>query len=432
MNHNTESTQDINRLAAVVKDNTGIYERYLRKHNLPLPSHSAEETLQLPSTIIIPHNVIEARDRAINASQELSLLLGGPARSIISGTSEQFLAVCLHFICRHKIALRIPLDYEVSADELAIQCGLDKQDIVRTLRCARAWHVFTEPKEGYFAHTATSRHLREHVRLHAWITNATEEVWPSISHLVDAMGRWPGSEDAAQTAWSLAHGSDESVFTNWNRHPEKAADFITAMSYWNTAPGFEARHLLDQFDFNQLPDQATFVDLGGSLGYVCKEVTQAFPHIKTIAQDLPATIEGVPKDIIPAEIRDRVQFMAHDFFRPQPVVGAAVYHFRAVLHDWSDAVCVQILQNLVPAMVSGARVLVQDTCVPEFGEVSMAEERRIRSLDITMKAFANAKERTAEDWRGLFSAADHRFGDVSVRLPSGGQKLALISALWKS
>ncbi|KAF2183921.1 S-adenosyl-L-methionine-dependent methyltransferase [Zopfia rhizophila CBS 207.26] len=428
---NPIASANIGDLSSIIQENTKIYHDYLISQKLPLPSHNQEYTVQFPLSTVLPEDIIEARDKAINASQELSLLLGGPHRNIISGASEQFMAICLHFICRHNFPTRVPIDGTISVDDLAKDCGLDREDTLRTLRCAQAWHLFSEPEEGRVAHTAASRLLRDNERFRAWITNVTEEVWPSISHLVDAMDKWPGSEDPAKTAWSLAHGTDESVFTNWNRHPEKAASFVTAMSFWNTAPGFEARHILNQFDFSLLPTPALWVDMGGSLGHAAKEVARAHPHVKTIVQDLPATIEGVPKDAIPEELKGRVQFMPHDFFNAQPVIGADVYYFRAVMHDWSDETCITILENLIPAMKKGARVLVTDTCVPRFGEVSMMEERRIRSLDMTMKAFANAKERSTEDWGALFRAADKRFGQFKVQLPKGSQRLALMSVVWE-
>ena len=222
---------------------------------------------------------------------------------------------------------------------------------------------------------------------------------------------------------------NESAFSYWDKHPEIAASFVTGMSYWNTAPGFEAHQILNHFDFSSLPSGARFVDVGGSLGHTCIEVARRHSHISTIVQDLPATIDNVPSDIVPAAIRGRVQFMKHDMFKPQPVHGADIYYFRAVLHDWSDASCVEILQNLIPALKPGARILVMDTCLPRFGEVSMMEERRLRSLDLTMKAFANARERSEEDWERLFSTADKRFGSFKVQLPRSSQKLALISVV---
>jgi hypothetical protein len=424
-------SDSVEKLAVDAETNTAKYINYLKSQKLPLPTHETDPVYDFPANTVLPEEIVSARDAAINACQELSLLLGGPARNIIKGASEQFMGVALRFVCRHDIPTKVPLHGTISASELAEQCSIDRDDLLRMIRCAQAWHLFREPTKGQIAHTAASRKLKEDDRFRAWITNATDQVWSSVPHVVDTMSRWPGSEDAAKSPWSSAHGVDESAFSYWDKHPEIAAPFIAGMAYWNTAPGFEAHKVLDQFDFASLPEGARFVDLGGSLGHTCMEVARAHPHIHTIVQDLPTTIDNVPADIIPVELRDRVEFMKHDIFTPQPIHGADVYYFRAVLHDWSDGACVEILRKLIPALKKGARILVTDTCLPQFGETSMMEERRLRSLDITLKVFANAKERDEEDWRRVFEMADPRFAQFKVQLPKGSQRLALISVVWE-
>lgn len=82
---------------------------------------------------------------------------------------QQFLTVCLRVICRHDIARRVPLDGTIAVIDLAKDCGLDVNDLLRILRCAEAWHVFTEPKEGQIAHTAASKLLKEDEILKAWL-----------------------------------------------------------------------------------------------------------------------------------------------------------------------------------------------------------------------------------------------------------------------
>jgi len=70
--------------------------------------------------------------------------------------------------------------------------------------------------------------------------------------------------------------------------------------------------------------------------------------------------------------------MVHDFFTPQPVKYADVYLYRWIFHNWSDAKCIEILQNAVPALKPGARILVNDGCLPQPGSVRWKEERMAR------------------------------------------------------
>ena len=51
-------------------------------------------------------------------------------------------------------------------------------------------------------------------------------------------------------------------------------------------------------------------------------------------------------------------------------------------------------------------------------------------MDISMKAFSNARERDAQDWAELFAKADSRFRFEGVRLFEG-HRMAIITAGWE-
>lgn len=53
-----------------------------------------------------------------------------------------------------------------------------------------------------------------------------------------------------------------------------------------------------------------------------------------------------------------------------------------------------------------------------------------RLMDISMKAFNNARERDPEIWASLFSKADPRFQFLGVTLPAGA-RMAIIVAEWQ-
>ena len=60
-------------------------------------------------------------------------------------------------------------------------------------------HVFKEPRKGFVAHNAASRLFAESDGLNDWTYVAMEDMWPSIVHLLDAMDKWKGSEEANET-----------------------------------------------------------------------------------------------------------------------------------------------------------------------------------------------------------------------------------------
>ena len=71
---------------------------------------------------------------------------------------------------------------------------------------------------------------------------------------------------------------------------------------------------------------------------------------------------------MPEDLKDRITFQDHDFFTPQPVVGADVYFFRWILHNWSDKYAIKILQNLAPALRSNSHILICDDMMPDHGD----------------------------------------------------------------
>ena len=65
-----------------------------------------------------------------------------------------------------------------------------------------------------------------------------------------------------------------------------------------------------------------------------------------------------------AGIWDRIFFVEHDFFPPQPV-HADAYFFRYVLHNWTDNDCIKIVRALLPSMKNGVKALLNEGVLPE-------------------------------------------------------------------
>ncbi|EMR68985.1 putative o- protein [Eutypa lata UCREL1] len=202
------------------------------------------------------------------------------------------------------------------------------------------------------------------------------------------------------------------------------------MRSFTNGSGFELRHIVDNFPWGNFHN-GTVVDVGGSQGFVCFAIGRKFPTLSFVVQDLEPVIEAAKKEV-PAddEVGKRVSFMAHDFITPQPIHGADVYIFRWIFHNWSDKYCVRILKNLIPALKPGAKIVVNDTVLPQPGVLSNWQESRIRSTDLTMKEIQNSRERELDDWVQLFKTADPRFQFEGAMQPDGSD-LWILTAEWK-
>jgi hypothetical protein len=151
--------------------------------------------------------------------------------------------------------------------------------------------------------------------------------------------------------------------------------------------------------------------------------------LKFVVEDLPGTAADGER-MLDARFKDRIQFLGHNLMNEQPVKDADVYMFRSVLLNWPDKYVVQFLKNLVPALKRGAKVLVNEGCLPEPGELSSWDDKLLRSLDLCMMSMFNSKERTVEEWAGLFGKADGRFRFMGAKKREGSL-LWIIEAVWE-
>ncbi|KAK7701460.1 hypothetical protein SLS64_010204 [Diaporthe eres] len=373
----------------------------------------------------LPAEVSAARDAALEATDELHHLLLGPLGLILSSPGDHYLMLSLQYIWRYKIARHVPTNgEETKFEDIALATGLDQQDVTRFLRVAMGRHVFAEPRKGFVRHTASSRLLIDNPLMESYFVNVAVEFLPSLARTVDATAKWPGSQEPNESGHALANNSNENPFEIIKKEPARQQRFTDAQSFSHMHESFSMDHLLRGYDFSHA---SSVVDIGGCDGKVAFALAKKYPGInKIVVQDQPHVISGID---IPKELQSRVEGMEHDFFTPQPVKDADVYLMRWVLHDWSDKYCVKILRNLIPALKKNAKVVVNDICIPEPGQTSIAADRAFRKMDISMKAFGNARQRDAEMWAALFTEADEGFRFVGITLPEGA-RMAIIQAEW--
>ncbi|PWY88574.1 S-adenosyl-L-methionine-dependent methyltransferase [Aspergillus sclerotioniger CBS 115572] len=421
------TTDSVTQLLQKVQATTKVYLDFVKDQGLPEPSYQHGDGLH--PAIELPRQVQEAKEEAIEATYELHHLLLGPMGLLFSSPGEQLLLLSLQYIYRYQIAPHVPLDGTITFDELSKATNLTTKDLTRFLRVAISRHVFHEPVKGSIGHTAASKLLLNNPMVEAWLQNIALEFWPAFTRTVEATEKWPGSEEPNETGYALAHGTRSHPFDEIRKDPRRHRQFITAMQFSHLHPAYHLSHLLNNYNFDRSTSGATtIVDIGGSNGEVSIEIAARYPNVHCIVQDLPDTIAGLTAKV-PSALAARVTGMAHDFLTPQPVYGADVYLLRWILHDWSDKYAIQILRNLTPALKKGARVVVNDICIPEPGRLGPKAERDLRYMDIAMKAFNNARERDVRTWEGLFAEADARFRVLGISVPPGAQ-MAVIEAEW--
>lgn len=162
--------------------------------------------------------------------------------------------------------------------------------------------------------------------------------------------------------------------------------------------------------------EVLMVDVGGNAGHDILGFHRTHPKQpgRLILQDLPGQIQ-----LLDAQALAPIELMCHDFFTPQPVKGAKAYYLKMVLHDWPDAQCREILNNLKPALTPGySKILINELMVLDQGADSFST-----SVDMLMMIFHSSWERQEKQWRELIESVGLK---VTRIWPCGGAPEKLI------
>lgn len=155
-------------------------------------------------------------------------------------------------LTRFRIANSFPVHDEKSFSEVAKACGLDESVMRRLLRHAMTKNIFQEPRKGMVSHTAVSRLLAEDTQLHDWVGASTDELWQAAAQTVNALAKYPGSQEPNQTGFALANNVEKSIYEVFAMHPDRARRFGNAMASFIAGTGYELEHLINGFDWNSV------------------------------------------------------------------------------------------------------------------------------------------------------------------------------------
>ncbi|KAI1660016.1 sterigmatocystin 8-O-methyltransferase [Daldinia decipiens] len=377
------TTPRIVELAAQISTSVAELQERLSAQGVPSPSFAEDNPEFLPA------NVAHLQDAVLDATAELNELLMDPLTLIFKFGAISNL-VSIDTICRFHIADMIPAGGQVSFGEIAEKTGLDKLLVRRLLRHAMAMRILREPEPGMVAHTKVSQFLTIPY-INAWVNFENKDTWPACTRIVDAIQKWPSSEEPNQTGFCLANNTDKSVYEVLGTDPTRAMRFASL------------------------------------IGQAAIELANHFGNVKLLVQDAAMMIAGAETDV-PEQLKGHVEFMKHELFDPQ-TVQADIYFFRMVFRNWGDKYALQILKAQIPALRPGAKILIQDVCMPEPDTIPLWRERIQRSVDLSLKCYFNGRERYLDEWKALLAAADKRFVLHRVFEPKGSL-LGILEIRW--
>lgn len=166
----------------------------------------------------------------------------------------------LHAVYHFRLAQAVPLDRGISFDELARTSGVDVVNVKRIVRHAMTNRVFRELRPGFVSHSAASRALLDDAALHDWVGLCSSDFFPAAARTVDAMEKWPGSQEPTQCGFSAAWNIDVPMFVEIGRDPSRAKRFGRAMASLTGGEGYEVDYLVNGYPWERL-GRATVVDV---------------------------------------------------------------------------------------------------------------------------------------------------------------------------
>lgn len=203
----------------------------------------------------------------------------------------------------------------------------------------------------------------------------------------------------------MALSTDLPPFEWMKQHPEQMKALGHAMRIERMHSWVESYPISDRIgDFKATDESALLVDIGGGFGQQAVAFRSQVLHVpgRVVVQDVGSTLAHAPR-------LDGIEFKEHDFFTPQPIRNAKFYYLRHILHDWTDEDCVRILQNIVPALSSNSRIIIDEVVLPDTNL-----PWQCAFMNLTMMSSLGGRERSEEEWIALLSRAGLQMDELHL------------------
>ncbi|KAK6604195.1 O-methyltransferase [Botrytis cinerea] len=338
----------------------------------------------------------------MSAARKMKSDVYGPVNNVASHYEEFIHSGCLRALLEAGVFDKLPLDGKgMSASELAGKTNMEEALLIRMMRTVAPLY-FEEHSPRVYNQTANSL-IFQLEDMRSSYKQIYDEYAP-CSYALTPYFKENGfkvPDSINNNPYTFAHRTNGlSMWDFLSLHPERLRIFNLGMNRISSqmVPSYGIFPWLSEYRKMETSEDAVLlVDIGGGQGQAIAAIRDIIEGTKgrLILQDREEVMLENP-DPIPG-----VEKMTYDFFTPQPVKNALIYHIRRCFHDWPDADCVAILSNIANAMTSTSRLLIAEMVLQDELDAEAAW------MDITMMFFAG-KERSENQWRRLIGAAGMR------------------------
>lgn len=279
--------------------------------------------------------------------------------------------------------------HAMTSDAVAEKLQLNRDATARLLEGCTGLGLLTY-NNGVFANTpaaATYLCQSSEQALTGYINYSNDASYALWGHLEDAV-----REGTAR--WQQTFGWPAPIFDHFFSTEEKMRTFIMAMHGFGVMTSPAVARAFDLGSFQ------TLVDLGAATGHLTIAACEAWPHLHGTVFDMERVIAVARTEVAKSEARDRIGFVAGDFFK-DALPSADFYALGRVLHDWSEDKIHQLLRRIYEALPAGGGLLIAEKLLhPDKTGPIHAHMQSLNMLVCT-----EGKERTLAEYRALLEAA---------------------------
>lgn len=286
-------------------------------------------------------------------------------------------------------------DGELTSGALAARLQLHEDHLYRLLRMLASIGVFIETGHSRFRNSKLSEHLRKDhphsVRAMILMHNSDVMTKPWTEFL-------PACVRHGSIPFERANGSG--LYDYLDAHPEFDQLFSQAMDEVEALTGDD---YLGDFDWSRFD---RIIDVGGSQGGKSLSILRSRSHLRAVVFDRPQVVGEAAarwRGNVDPETLQRLEFVGGDMFEsiPGAVSDRDLFLFVAVFHGLGDGDAQRVLVNLRRAFGEHKpSVLVVDTVAADTGI-----DPTVAAFDLQMLVNTEGRERTVDEWRGLFAQA---------------------------
>jgi acetylserotonin N-methyltransferase len=216
---------------------------------------------------------------------------------------------------------------------------------------------------------------------------------------------WGNLEDATREGtnrWKQTYGWDGPIFDHFFRDQASKREFLMGMHGFGV---ISSPHVVAAFDLTRF---RRLVDLGGATGHLAIAACQRYSELEAVVFDLAAVGEIAREIVGTSPVADRVSIESGDFFN-DPLPDADLFAVGRILHDWSEAKIVVLLQRIYHRLPSGGALLIAEKLLDD----DKMGPRSAQMQSLNMLVCTEGKERTLAEYEKLLK--DVGFADVVGR-----------------